>query len=141
MNREILFRGKRLDNGEWVKGAIICQDDRCFINPQNNGTLYCHFTNGRWIFGDYLEVAPATMGQYTGQDIQGVKLFDGDIIRRNDGMIFRAAWSNLYLGWDAHGVKLLDSWSLDVVLSKGACEIIGNIWDTPELLKEGEEND
>lgn len=134
MQREILFCGKRLDNGEWVSGALICQDDRCFINPQTNGTVYCHCVNGRWIFGDYLEVDPDTVGQYTGrEDKNGKKVFDGDVIRRDDGRTFHVVWSDLFLKWDAHLVGVLGIWNLDVVRSKGPCEIVGNIWDDPGL--------
>lgn len=136
MEREITFRGKGEFTGKWIYGYYvkigkmdyICTGEVAENNHLNDYGLTCCSPVRH-------AVDPTTVGQYTGQDIQGVKLFDGDIIRRNDGMVFRVAWSNLFLGWDAHGAKLPDNFSLDVVLSKGPCEIIGNIWDTPELLE------
>ncbi len=136
MEREILFRGKRLDNGEWVYGAIICQDDRCFINPQTDGTVYCSYSSmsGRWIFGDYLEVDPATVGQYVGMpDKNRTKIFDGDLLkytRYEDDAPYRVFWDNFewYIQCenrmpDRLSVSQPENW-----------EVIGNIYDNPELL-------
>ncbi len=138
MEREIIFRGKLLDGGGWVEGCLLSFQDgeinrnRSFIIP----FVGCvHYGYGSYDFGNFVEVDPVTVGQYTGRDMRGVRLFDGDIIRRDDGMVFWVAWSNTYLTWEARKVGARGSWCLDVVLSIGPCEIIGNIWDTPELLE------
>ena len=73
--REILFRGKRIDNGKWVYGSLIQRNIWGHIFPviraEDNG-----FDNYKeW------EVIPETIGQYTGfDDKNGVKVFDGDVV-------------------------------------------------------------
>ena len=136
--REILFRGKRIDNGEWIEGYLLLCDERVFILPW--GVVGCwHFDwlkKGEYIFGKFIEVIPKTIGQYTGlTDKNGKRIFEGDI-------------------WDCQGYKGVIKWNDDdcafeatytvggieyanAVNSKRAksAKVIGNIHDNPELLK------
>lgn len=82
--REIIFRGKTLDKGEWVYGNLIADDDDVYILTQDN--LCRGIDIGGWIDGvQSCEVIPKTVGQYTGlKDRNGLtKIFEYDIIDAN----------------------------------------------------------
>lgn len=115
--REILFRGKRLDNSEWIYGSLI----------QHDISIICSADEQR-------EVDPATVGQYTGlTDENGKKIFEGDILRWDEkafGMPFN---EEVKWDFDLFGLRK-DDW-------QEFCEVIGNIWDNPELLKEEARHD
>lgn len=140
MTREILFRGKRLDNGEWIFGDLrhIFHGEypaRCgywtHIVDNSNG-----LNNG--VCG--LEVGPLTVDQFTGlTDRNGVKIFEGDIIE----------FEHPYNGKSIHAVVQNDcGWNLSnfyascfdcpgYAFSDGTeyMTVIGNIYDNPELLE------
>ena len=117
--REILFRGKRTDNGEWLEGCLATfKDGDCAIfDPDDEETpLY--------------QVNPETVGQYTGlTDKNGKSIFEGDIIERR-GEITVVIWQTTrYVAQKLNNRPM--SWFL--VREGGA--VIGNIYDSPELLK------
>lgn len=123
--RDILFRGKRVDNGEWVYGSLDIY--ACGIKPPSKiEPLYA--------------VEPDTVGQYTGlTDEKGAKIFEGDIIAFYseynekeviDGVVkygsFNCSCCDGVFGWYIDGGDIRDiSYKY----------VIGNIHDNQELLQ------
>ena len=136
MNREILFRGKRVSNGNWIEGYFVL----LAINEGLKHAISTGTDEGRFIL---FEVIPDTVGQFTGLcDKNGEKIFEGDIVRFYDK------------DWTANGIATVDfekgRWKinghyttklssivwLDLYRTGFEYEVIDNIYDNPELLEE-----
>ena len=135
--REILFRGKRTDNGEWVYGWLGHLN--CY-NPQAKTISSVYFTE---ITEDHdtrlnIIVDYKTVGQYTGlTDKNGKKIFEGDIVTNPKGDIGRVTWYEEHCAFMIYSItENKVYWLFDNDFS--LIEIIGNIHDNPELLKGGE---
>ena len=137
--REILFRGKRTDNGEWVCGYYT--KARYFLNkkemhiifePDVEAFPHCEFTG-------YEEVLPETVGQYTGlTDKNGKRIFEGDIVHcvsKLDSadmvIIFECGQFRMILAEKYHEYQTNVGY---YDINCFAKEVIGNIHDNPELL-------
>lgn len=141
--REILFRGKRLDNGEWVEGGFGQIDLTTRIVAQGIVVGAIHYI-----------VDPSTVGQFTGLlDKNGKRIFEGDVVEYNDGYdyiegvvvfefgafgigsrevigISTACCDNFANLWQLY-------WDQEVTDEPELyyCTVIGNIHDNPELLE------
>lgn len=137
--REILFRGKDSITKRWVYGALVQQQN----NPLKEKAFIISYSN--YQFGDFSEavmheVDPETVGQYTGfVDKNGRKIFEDDIlsIYNSKAFLFAVEWNgNQYvLKCTTNGVS--DN-ILNVIESPEDVEVVGNIYNNPELIKEGE---
>lgn len=143
--REILFRGKRVDNGKWIYGNY------CYAELIDKSG-YEHVIIEQPAEGETQRVIPESVGQYTGlTDKNGTKIFEGDIISipfeedrspweknciyyENGEVYFCAEHHGWYVRfYDYDTLSLWEYDDLDI-------EVIGNIHDNPELLKEREKN-
>ncbi|MGN0698133.1 MAG: YopX family protein [Ruminiclostridium sp.] len=140
--RDILFRGKRTDNGAWTSGYLFCVWERAYLcwGTINNVPVM-------------KEVIPETVGQYTGlKDKNGKKIFEGDIVRatieRSDGCQSPRT-ENGVIGYDCIGMiglilykdkngenvwsDFFNELSMSGLIEDYYFEVIGNIYDNPEL--------
>ena len=129
MNRTIKFRGKRIDNGEWVYGDLLQPTEICDIYE---------ISNCESIDGTRYEVTPETIGQYTGlNDKNGKEIYEGDIVKITGSKeinIGKVIYE--YNGFTVDVMNMDRSYGRDYLLEIFT-EVIGNIYDNPELL-EGE---
>lgn len=117
--REILFRGKRKDNGQWVYGSLLQS------KPSSDGIRMCWIKEPTCLMlgalstptDNFHEVHPETVGEYTNQkDIDGLEIFEGDICLREDGE-------------KCHIIFYANSWCMDMSpfypnCKEGWCETI-----------------
>lgn len=134
--REILFRGKRTDNGKWVEGELLHDmQDRPHLYWKTPKELPIVFSN-------HAIVDPATLGQFTGMtDKNDKKIFEGDIVKDESGVAYPVVYglTGFFLKYappHSHGfhydlLPLSNYWH-----AHGAIiEVIGNIHDNPELVE------
>jgi len=133
--REITFRGKRKDNGEWAYGNYMEKDNPCIEKP----TFWCAFIQNKAL--SMYEVIPDTVGQFTGLlDKHGIKIFEGDILMSNDAMQevkyeiqdISETYGQGHCGENKLCGFLLDGYYGDLE----NISVLGNIHDNPKLRKD-----
>jgi uncharacterized phage protein (TIGR01671 family) len=140
MDRTIKFRAKRIDNNKWAYGGLIQADDYCIIDQGNE--LYVerdynfrgdtHFFQLSGVMCD-----EKTVGQFTGLfDKNGKEIYEGDIIEGFDIII--EVWYSEDRACFIAEMKEPQNCMVDILggYDTGRMEIIGNIYDNPDLNKE-----
>lgn len=128
--REILFRAKRVDSSKWIEGYYVKYESHlncdCYygIVPTDAGGLYA------------VRINPETLCQYIGlKDKNGNRIWENDIIKHKiSDTIGTVKWyQEDYVGWCVDDIVIDEQQFTDEMWCE--CEVIGNIFDNPELLK------
>ena len=135
--REILFRAKRVDNGEWIEGNYVKAE---LIHDEG----YEHYIIETMRHGKTYEIDPETLCQYTGlKDKNGNMIWENDIVRcnrREKEAKYKVVWDKTYADFRIEKINGLGV--VPICIEEGSIpvfgrhyECIGNVFDDPELLK------
>ena len=143
MVREILFKAKRKDNGEWVEGYYVYCRKRHYILPVLNTTIGYDEREDEWI-----ETDSDTLCQYTGlTDKNGTRIWENDIVLLREEIQDYEWKATVKFGnpnWEYNwGWQLIPIGECDmnkdillwIDMDLATCQVIGNIFDNPELLE------
>lgn len=154
MNREIIYRGKRCSDGEWVYGFYVeSKHSWQGHKPHKSWIVPNAISNGGFfnVLGRYA-VKDDTVGEFTGlRDKNGKKIFEGDIVRRREsafgyvktGVVkYDCHLGAFVLEYESYGETCKSTFDNEFSENDGYCtirgtysyEVIGNIYDNSELL-------
>lgn len=128
MTREKKFRGKRVDNGEWVTGLYDSYEFKSYINKEDySDGIYSHYS---------FKVIPETVGEYIGTNKNGIEIYEGDITKAPTRTRYVIAWNQEKCLFAEHfkNTFLREFTLASYPIELDRIEIIGNIHDNPELL-------
>lgn len=152
--REIIFRGKRTDNGEWVYGWPFADTADCSLKKV--GKCGCPHDGSEYFIVEWVddfheyeerEVIPNTVGQYTWlKDKNGERIFEGDVCRFREWSNGEMCWVGK-VHWEHQQFMISGGPNKECETMFELCmsrfipeniEVIGNIHDNPELIKEAQ---
>ena len=134
--RTIKFRGKKLTNGVWAYGSLVYLD-------KNGAAIYVQTDNGSEKVMDLVYVDPDTVCQFTGfLDKNGKEIYEGDIVESISGKVGYVIFLQQEMGyvvvWDNCDTRLGHRNRGEGYEYDGSIEVIGNIYDNPELINKEE---
>ena len=146
--REYRFRGKEIDTGKWVYGGLFKEPapPQCFEKTLED-KYWIVYPNPRYMPDWNLpyqmvrtDVNPKTIEQYTGlKDKNGKEIYEGDIVKvftNKKWRIGKIIYEHSGFTIDVTNNKELEYGRTGII--ENLTEVIGNVWDNPELLEEGE---
>lgn len=138
MEDRYLFKAKRLDNGEWVKGALVYDD----MDKLYRIITEIDYSTGTCITTDKApRVDASTICQCTGlKDKNGKLIWENDIVKDEEGNFYKTIWQNNYyqfFSWIRvkSEIPQVDGKGDSYLLRSVEIEVIGNIFDNKELLE------
>ena len=138
MNDRYLYRAKRIDNGEWVEGYYAIARD--FRGIEQHNILIADNSLGyfKWIVVD-----PSTICQYTQSGrctLDENKIWENDIVAcgKYRGVVKFGLYNSKHLGFYIEWIKGYEYLKKDFSYWIPKIKVIGNIFDSPELLERGE---
>ena len=142
MKNRHLYRGKRIDNGEWVEGAY-------YVEPYTERSFIILWNSTGLGFNEFIEVDEKTICQCTGvEDKNGKLIWENDIVKEftskgDEWCLAKIVFGehSLNLGWCEEGIKSLEKYNQRLFKvgfgrnDANRCMVVGNIFDNPELLE------
>lgn len=129
--REIIFRGKSVNDGKWHEGSYISM-----LNKEYIADVQLHDIEEIKLEKAMNEVDPESLGQFTGiVDQHGTKVFEGDIcevaLPWGNSKSMTVVWDNYF---HLHRMKTKEG-ELNLIFDTLRFKVIGNIYDDPSLLE------
>lgn len=141
--REILFKAKRADTGEWVEGYYIYHINRTIcpfgdsIKPEDEQHVIMQDGFSDWNMPRdtvHFDIAPETLCQYTGlKDKNGNRIWENDIVKIGANTLVR--WNGKYAGWCLTQKGWMYDHFFGEAISPCDCEVVGNVFDNPDLFE------
>lgn len=138
--REILFKAKRLDNGEWAEGSLILTEDNSGFILRSKTKAFIPKGTNTFCSTECYEIDQTTLCQYTGLlDKNGQKIWENDILCGHLDEEYPEDITYTKVFWNVSGfhtkenhsivIELFDEWYTEHF------EVCGNIFDDSELLE------
>lgn len=129
--RPIKFRAKNI-NGVWYYGSLV-------YSKEIDAAIYFQTGKGSVKRMDWVYVNQETIGQFTGlYDAHGKGIYEGDIVKwKADNRLYAVIfnWGMFYASVEVCNEEIYGGFPLHSLTDDEACEIVGNIYDNPELIK------
>ena len=126
--REILFRGKRVGDGEWIEGYFLPGSERQSLHP----CIFVYLPETQSF--ECFDIDIDTLGEYTGlEDRSGTRIFEGDIVlcQNYHGKVQGIVdYNNSYFY-----LACSSGYSDEYLFNCSEFEVVGNIYDNPELMR------
>ena len=139
--REIKFRAKRIKTNEWVYGTYLCSSKKGLTDYKFGEIKTSHWIMpvDAYYFADKVKIDIKTLGQYTGlNDKTGKEIYKGDVVKFplfNGRQITEYVIGEVKFIFGAFKLFVKSNGAYDISRGNENLEVIGNIYENPELLK------